>query len=78
MDDYRVGEGQEEACCSTKSNQASSEYGNKCLVSAKAVKAEKRTICGRMVWNCIRDIQRARRGMVPMRTAAAMNENGNR
>ena len=44
----------------------------------KAVEAEGRRHCRKVVWRCIRDIQRARRGMVPMKTTVVMDEKANR
>ena len=32
---------------------------------------------GEVVWKCIRDIQRSRRGLVPVRTSTVKDENGN-
>ena len=44
----------------------------------KAAEAEKGRHGGKIVWRCIRDIQRARRGLVPERTALVRDENGNK
>ena len=43
----------------------------------KALEAEKGRHGGKLVWHCIRDIQRGRRGLVPARTAVAKDEEGN-
>ena len=42
----------------------------------KAMEAERGRHRGKLVWSCIRDIQRGRRGLVPMRLAAVKNEDG--
>ena len=43
----------------------------------KALEAERGRNGGKSVWHCIRDIQRGRRGLVPVRTAAVKDEDGN-
>ena len=42
----------------------------------KATEAE-RGKSGRLVWQCIRDIQNGRRGLVPFRSAAVRDEDDN-
>ena len=42
----------------------------------KAAAAQKGRNKGKVVWRCIRDIQRGRRGLVPMRTAVVRDEDG--
>ena len=42
----------------------------------KALEAERGRHYGKLVWKCIRDIQRERRGVVPMRLAMVKDENG--
>ena len=43
----------------------------------KASEAERGRNGGKVVWQCIRDIQRGRRGLVPVRSAVVQDENGN-
>ena len=43
----------------------------------KASEAERGRNGGKIVWRCIRDIQRGRRGLVPVRVAAVKDEDGN-
>ena len=43
----------------------------------KAMEAERGRHGGKLVWCCIRDIQRGRRGLVPVRTATVRDEEGN-
>ncbi len=43
----------------------------------KAVEAERGGHGGKLARRCIRDIQRGRRGLVPVRTAAVKDEDGN-
>lgn len=43
----------------------------------KAMEAERRKNNGKGVWKCIREMQRGRRGLIPMRTAVVKDENGN-
>ena len=43
----------------------------------KALEAEKGRHGGKLVWQCIRDIKRGRRGLVPARTAVVKDEEGN-
>ena len=43
----------------------------------KDLEAEKGRHGEKLVWHCIRDIQRRRRGLVPARTAAVKDEEGN-
>ena len=43
----------------------------------KASEAERGRNGGKVVWKCIRDIQRGRRGLVPVRSAVVQDENGN-
>ena len=43
----------------------------------KAQEAECGKHKGKVVWNCIRDIQRGRRGLVPMRAVVVKDEEGN-
>ena len=43
----------------------------------KVLEAERGRQSGRLVWRCIRDIQRGRRGLVPVRSASVKDENGN-
>ena len=42
----------------------------------KAAEAERGRHGGRLVWRCIRDIQRSRRGLVPVWSAAVRDEDG--
>ena len=42
----------------------------------KAAAAQKGRNKGKVVWRCIRDTQRGRRGLVPMRTAVVRDEDG--
>ena len=42
----------------------------------KAAEAERGRHGGKIVWRCIRDIQRARRGLMPERTARVRDEDG--
>ena len=43
---------------------------------AKAAEASAGRNGGKVVWKCIRDIQKSRRGMVPMRAATVKDEDG--
>ena len=43
----------------------------------KAAQAMRGRNNGKVVWKCIRDIQRSRRGLVPVRTPTVKDENGN-
>ncbi len=43
----------------------------------KASEADSGRHSGKVVWRCIRDIQRGRRGLVPVRTAVVKDEDGN-
>ena len=43
----------------------------------KAVKADRGRHGGKIVWCCIRDIQRGRRGLVPVKTTMVRDEDGN-
>ena len=43
----------------------------------KAQEAEKNRFSGKSIWRSIRDMQRGRRGIVPMRAPAIRDENGN-
>lgn len=43
----------------------------------KAAEAQKGRHGGKIVWRCIRDIQRGRRGLVPLRSATVRDEDGN-
>ena len=43
----------------------------------KAMEAERGKNGGKVVWKCIRDIQRGRRGLVPVTTAVVKDEDGN-
>jgi len=43
----------------------------------KASEAERGRNGGKVVWRCIRDIQRGRRGLVPVKSAVVQDENGN-
>ena len=43
----------------------------------KALEAERGRNGGKLVWHCIRDIQRGRRGLVPVRAAVVKDEDGN-
>ena len=43
----------------------------------KAQEAECGKHRGKVVWSCIRDIQRGRRGLVPMRAVVVKDEEGN-
>lgn len=43
----------------------------------KALEAERGRNGGKLVWHCIRDIQKARRGLVPVRTATVKDEDSN-
>ena len=43
----------------------------------KALEAERGRNGGKEVWQCIRDFQRGRRGLVPVRSAVVQDENGN-
>lgn len=45
--------------------------------SKKAAEAQKGRHGGKVVWSCIRDLQRGRRGLVPVRTAIVKDEDGN-
>ena len=49
------------------------EVNNKWF-QAKVVEASAGRNGGKVVWMCIRDIQRSRRGMVPVRTTAVKDE----
>ena len=44
---------------------------------SKAVEAEKTRFSGKIVWKCIQDIQRCRRGLIPVRSSLVKDENGN-
>ena len=43
----------------------------------KASEAERGRNGGKVVWRCIRDVQRGRRGLVPVRSAVVQNKSGN-
>ena len=43
----------------------------------KALEAERGRNGGKLVWRCIRDIQRGRRGLVPVKAAVVKDEDGN-
>ena len=43
----------------------------------KVLEAERGRNGGKLVWRCIRDIQRGRRGLVPVKTAVVKDEDGN-
>ena len=43
----------------------------------KETEAERGRHSGKLVWSCIRDIQRGRRGMAPVRSAMVRDEDGN-
>jgi hypothetical protein len=43
----------------------------------KASEAERGRNGGKLVWRCIRDIQRGRRGLVPTRSTIVKDEDGN-
>ena len=43
----------------------------------KALEAERGRHSGKLVWSCIRDIQRGRRGLVPVRSAMVKDDDGN-
>ena len=43
---------------------------------AKAAEASAGRSGGKVVWKCIRDIQRSRRGMVPVQATAVKDEEG--
>ena len=43
----------------------------------KVLEAERGSNDGKLVWRCIRDIQRGRRGLVPVKTAVVKDEDGN-
>ena len=43
----------------------------------KAAEAQRGRHGGKVVWSCIRDMQRGRRGLVPVRVAAVKDEEGN-
>ena len=43
----------------------------------KAIEAQRGRNGGKLVWRCIRDIQRARRGHIPMRSAVVCDKQGN-
>ena len=43
----------------------------------KAAEAQKGRNGGKVVWRCIRDIQRGRRGLIPLKTTQVNDENGN-
>ena len=43
----------------------------------KASEAQRSRFGGKVVWRCIRDIQRGRRGLVPVRVATVMDEEEN-
>ena len=48
------------------------------MVQQKVEAAQVGKFGGTMVWKCIRDIQRdGRRGLIPMKTAYTLDENGN-
>ena len=43
----------------------------------KSLEAERGRHGGKLVWRCIRDIQRGRRGLIPARSAMVKDEDGN-
>ena len=43
----------------------------------KAAEAQRGHHGGKVVWSCIRDMQRGRRGLVPVKMASVKNEEGN-
>ena len=43
----------------------------------KASEAERGRNDGKVVWRCIRDVQRGRRGLVPVRSAVVQDKSGN-
>ena len=43
----------------------------------KADTAQARRFSGKLVWKCIRDIQRGRRGLVPLMTTNVVDKEGN-
>ena len=43
----------------------------------KALETQRSRFVGKAVWRCVRDIQRRRRGLVPVRSAVVRGEEGN-